>query len=157
MKTMTLPNVFLSLFRGVGILVFGLPIPSSGAELNVGSKIVYPGGADQPPKEKDVGVKLKVEPVSSSIETQEEFASEEDLAVLLSDGQTSKILSFTADKKDPSSQAYRALALFAVDRKKEAEQVARKVLKSDDLSSDLRDKLEEALTKLQSSQEPLKE
>ncbi len=32
------------------------------ATITVGSKVIYPGGADQPPKEKDVGVKLKITP-----------------------------------------------------------------------------------------------
>ena len=32
------------------------------ANIVVGTKVIYPGGADQPPKEKDTGVKLKVTP-----------------------------------------------------------------------------------------------
>ena len=32
------------------------------ASIVVGTKVIYPGGADQPPKEKDTGVKLKVTP-----------------------------------------------------------------------------------------------
>jgi type IV pilus assembly protein PilQ len=32
------------------------------ANINVGSKVIYPGGADQPPKEKDTGIKLKIIP-----------------------------------------------------------------------------------------------
>jgi len=32
------------------------------AEIIVGKKVIYPGGADQPPKEKDTGIKLKVTP-----------------------------------------------------------------------------------------------
>ena len=32
------------------------------AEIIVGKKVIYPGGADQPPKEKDTGIKLKVVP-----------------------------------------------------------------------------------------------
>lgn len=32
------------------------------ANITVGTKVIYPGGADQPPKEKDTGIKLKVTP-----------------------------------------------------------------------------------------------
>jgi type IV pilus assembly protein PilQ len=32
------------------------------ANIMVGRKVVYPGGADQPPKEKDTGIKLKITP-----------------------------------------------------------------------------------------------
>jgi type IV pilus secretin PilQ/predicted competence protein len=32
------------------------------ANITVGRKVIYPGGADQPPREKDVGVKLKITP-----------------------------------------------------------------------------------------------
>lgn len=32
------------------------------ANILVGTKVVYPGGADQPPKEKDTGIKLKITP-----------------------------------------------------------------------------------------------
>ncbi|KAF1083275.1 MAG: hypothetical protein GQF41_0053 [Candidatus Rifleibacterium amylolyticum] len=32
------------------------------AEIIVGTKVIYPGGADQPPKEKDTGIKLKITP-----------------------------------------------------------------------------------------------
>jgi len=32
------------------------------ANIVVGTKVIYPGGADQPPKEKDTGIKLKVTP-----------------------------------------------------------------------------------------------
>ena len=32
------------------------------ASIVVGTKVIYPGGADQPPKEKDTGVKLKITP-----------------------------------------------------------------------------------------------
>ncbi|MBQ3644608.1 MAG: hypothetical protein II961_08430 [Candidatus Riflebacteria bacterium] len=32
------------------------------ANITVGTKVIYPGGADQPPKEKDTGIKLKITP-----------------------------------------------------------------------------------------------
>lgn len=32
------------------------------ASITVGEKVIYPGGADQPPKEKDTGIKLKITP-----------------------------------------------------------------------------------------------
>ncbi len=32
------------------------------ASITVGTKVIYPGGADQPPKEKDTGIKLKITP-----------------------------------------------------------------------------------------------
>ena len=32
------------------------------AEIIVGTKVIYPGGADQPPQEKDTGIKLKITP-----------------------------------------------------------------------------------------------
>jgi type IV pilus assembly protein PilQ len=32
------------------------------ANIMIGKKVVYPGGADQPPKEKDTGIKLKITP-----------------------------------------------------------------------------------------------
>lgn len=32
------------------------------ASITVGKKVIYPGGADQPPKEKDTGIKLKITP-----------------------------------------------------------------------------------------------
>lgn len=32
------------------------------ANIVVGTKVIYPGGADQPPKEKDTGIKLKITP-----------------------------------------------------------------------------------------------
>lgn len=45
------------------LLVSGLlaPAPVGAARLTVGEKVTYSGGPDQPPKEKDTGVSLKVD------------------------------------------------------------------------------------------------
>lgn len=115
-------------------------------ELVVGKKVVYPGGADQPPKEKDVGVKLKVESRGGTVFTQdpreEDAVEEKDFEALLQDGKTREILDTTAGKTDPASKGYRALALEKVDRRNEARSTAQEALKSDDLPDDLRERLE---------------
>jgi len=113
------------------------------AELNIGQKVVYPGGADQPPKEKDVGVKLKVNPISASVETREAEATEEDYEELLKAGKAREVLKLLGDKNDPVSEGYRILALNDLGMKNEARAKAEKLLKSDDLPEYLRNHIEE--------------
>jgi hypothetical protein len=139
---------------GVVCLIAGLLCaPVWSGELSVGSKVIYPGGADQPPKEKDVGIKLKANVVGGSVATENDELSDvddsesPDYQGLLDEGNTRLIIDHTAGKTDAESLAFRALALQKVGRKAEALRASQAALENgEDLPWDVRDRLENLQT-----------
>ncbi len=134
------------------LLSFSLVLAA--AELNVGKKVVYPGGADQPPKEKDTGIKLKVDVISATTFSKEDDTpDQEEMEKLLQEGDGKKLLETTANRSDPVSKAYEAMALLSLGKNAEGERKGKKLLESGELEEDLKASLEEALEKAASGKE----
>jgi hypothetical protein len=157
------------------LLVLCLLITSpsvDGGSLVVGDKVVYPGGADSPPKEKDVGIKLNAEvrggPGRARPDSDATLGTDSDVSLpgtgspafaqtgdgdeqegILDDywvsGDWNAILSETSGRDDSVSCAYRALALFQTGSSAEARRLARNALTDEDLAVDLQIRLEELL------------
>lgn len=136
-RTLGIPGILLCLF-----------IPALfAAELQVGKKVVYPGGVGQPPKEKDVGVKLKVELISATITADREATLDEDaMEDLLKEEKPGELLKALENQTDPVSEAYKALALQAVNRKQEARQKAKELIDSGECPDELKARMEALLS-----------
>ena len=138
------------------IFAFFLVVPAWSGELHVGQKVVYPGGADQPPKEKDIGLKLKVDNITVSEATTPELPDDQevdDLTALLDTGRFQDVIHAGAGKKDPISRALVALAIMEEEgRLAEGLQAAQAVASDPRLTDDLRDRLTE---KIQEAREQL--
>ncbi|MDD3148537.1 MAG: hypothetical protein PHD82_14685 [Candidatus Riflebacteria bacterium] len=127
-------------------ILFVLPVIVSGASLTVGTKVIYPGGTDQPPLEKDSGVKFSTG--ENGDQTAEQGRSipntaqtADSLAELAESGDFTELLQVTESRNDPDSQAYKALAMYETGDTEEAEELALKLLKNQQLSDELRQKL----------------
>ncbi|MFZ2960914.1 MAG: hypothetical protein WA705_28885 [Candidatus Ozemobacteraceae bacterium] len=126
----------------------------SAGELKVGTKVIYSGGADQPPQEKDTGVKLKADVIGIAAPgKEEEVIDQDELDGFLTERNFKAILEKTEKKTDLVSKSYEVLALMGEGRKSEAGGKAKKVLKSEELPDDLRTKVEDALTQISSGTE----
>lgn len=119
------------------------------SNLTVGTKVIYPGGADQPPKEKDTGVSLKVGNViahgseGSNVAGLSLAPGQAALETLLEEGRAEDILRVVGSRSDPLSRTYRALALLEQGKTLEARQEAERALALRQFPPNLRDRLEE--------------
>jgi len=135
---------------GMSVVLFALFIlflPNNGttSSLTVGTKVIYPGGTDQPPKEKDTGVSLKVESVRVSdpdSEEPQEYAEEEFFDKMLNRGDAKKLLQIVSRRNDATGKAYTFLALAALDRSEEAVRLGNELIKRDDLNGSMKDQIQ---------------
>ncbi len=119
------------------------------SQLTVGTKVIYPGGTDQPPKEKDTGVSLKVGNLhgavgngSPSFEGEGTASAYEDM---LQSGQAEDLLRALRGKIGPLARTYRALALLDLGREADARREIERALADRQFPEDLRSRLTDAL------------
>ena len=133
--------------------VFSLPVASDAGSLTVGTKVIYSGGSDQPPVEKDTGVKFStgkssVAPAGSTADNgpseQSSLNSPAVLDAMMENGEFDELLLAVEGREDPDSQAYMALAMSENGDSEKAEAIARNLLKAGQLKPELRKKLLEA-------------
>jgi hypothetical protein len=134
MKLSFIPLFLLSLFFFIN--------PANSASLNVGTKVIYPGGAGQPPKEKDSGTSLNFDAKGASLNYKQrqnlnELLENEDFETLL---RTARLI-LTREAK-----IYEAIALFKLGQKKKGIKLGKKLLKDKKLPEYLREKLCEELS-----------
>ncbi|RCK79582.1 MAG: hypothetical protein OZSIB_4336 [Candidatus Ozemobacter sibiricus] len=114
--------------------------------------MIYPGGADQPPKEKDTGVSLKVDKIighGSAVSERDDLPlapGQAALETLLVEGRPEEILRIVGSRSDPLSRTYRALALLDLGKISLARQEADQALAQRRFPPDLRARLEEAFS-----------
>ena len=133
----------LSLIAGVLMLAF-VPGMLHAGSLTVGTKVIYPGGADQPPKEKDTGVSLKVDVVGVAEPDQAastEASSSASLAEMSDNGDYEKILEAVKTPVTLEQKAWKAIALWHTGKEEQASQLGKGLLKDPSLSPDLRQKI----------------
>lgn len=133
--------------RVIMIFLLASLVPLSGlsvlaGSLSVGTKVIYPGGADQPPKEKDTGVSLKADVVGiargSESDTQE---ANEHFQQMLDFGEYEKLIDEIGESDDPEILSLKALALYYNDEDEAAFELANKLLKNKKLSQETKDYL----------------
>ncbi|MEW6709895.1 MAG: hypothetical protein AB1403_08755 [Candidatus Riflebacteria bacterium] len=122
------------------VLVILLPVAVRAGSLTVGTKVIYPGGADQPPKEKDTGVSFKAE-VTGIARSSDGNYQPEQIMQMLDQGDYDQVLAITRDRHDSQSLAIKAIALFYSDEEKAAIDIAEKLLKDKNLSLEMKEKL----------------
>ena len=116
-----------------------LPLTSFAGSLNVGTKVIYPGGADQPPKEKDTGVSLKTDVVGIA---EEQSSNQLDsYRKMLEEGNYQELLENLEGNDSPEYQTLKALALYYCDEEQAAFELAEKLLKNPILSQESKQKL----------------
>lgn len=132
--------------------VFSWPIASVAGSLTVGSKVIYSGGSDQPPVEKDTGVKFSTGSSSSTsadsaaagadaMPEQSSTDSPATFDAMIENGEFDELLLAVEGRDDPESKAYMALAMYENGDSEKAEEIARKLLKTGQLQPELRQKL----------------
>ncbi|MFZ5950518.1 MAG: hypothetical protein ACOYXC_07420 [Candidatus Rifleibacteriota bacterium] len=122
------------------ILAIFLPAAVLAGSLTVGTKVIYPGGADQPPKEKDTGVSFKAE-VTGMARSSSGKCQPDQIMQMLEQGDYSQVLAVTENRHDSQSLAMKAIALFHSDEEKAAIDLAEKLMKDKNLSRELKEKL----------------
>lgn len=135
---------------GMAFCFFLLPLLLWAGSLTVGTKVMYPGGADQPPKEKDTGVSLKVDVVGmSGSETEEPFSESASAASQLTmwaeNGEYDQMLEALETPKTSEEKAWKAIALLKTGEGDAGDQLAREALKDPGLPSHLRRRLSDEL------------
>ncbi|NLI77616.1 MAG: hypothetical protein GX442_14410 [Candidatus Riflebacteria bacterium] len=119
------------------------------SQLTVGTKVIYPGGTDQPPKEKDTGVSLKVGNIHGAVGDGSPSLSGEGAASayedMLQSGQAEDLLRALRGQGDPLSRTYRALALLDLGREADAHREIERALADRHFPEDLRSRLADAL------------
>ena len=136
-----------NLMAALGAFVlFIQPVMAGGASLTVGTKVIYPGGSDQPPLEKDTGVKFSTgidnqQTTGQSINAATPEQTANSLAELAESGNFAELLLMAEGRADPDSQAYKALAMYETGDPEEAEKLALQLLQNQQLSEELRQKL----------------
>ena len=125
----------------IGTFLICFLLPVNAGSLFVGTKVIYPGGANQPPKEKDTGTSLK----ASARGNFPEKSLTDNLNKLLDDEDYDTLLQMAKASDNKESRVYEAIALFHLDRKKEALSLAKKLLKDKTLPEDYCTKLCEEL------------
>lgn len=116
-------------------------LPVNAGSLFVGTKVIYPGGENQPPKEKDIGTSLK----ASARGNVAEKSMDDKLKQLFEDEDYETILNVTKTAVSRESKVYKTIALFRLNRKKEAKKLAKVLLKDKNLSEENYNKLCEEL------------
>lgn len=133
--------------------VFSLPVASDAGSLTVGTKVIYSGGSDQPPVEKDTGVKFSTskssaDPVGSAADNgpseQSSLNSPAVLDEMMENGDFDELLLAVEGREDPDSQAYMALVMYENGDSEKAKAIAINLLKKGRLRPELRKKLIEA-------------
>lgn len=125
---------------------FTSPAVVRGGKLNVGTKVIYPGGADQPPREKDTGVSLNAEVKGSaglneSTDFSNGMITNNALEKLDKTGEYELMLASLENRSDDVALAYRAIALEATDEYEEGETIAIKIVQSKNLPLKLKKRL----------------
>lgn len=105
-----------------------------GGKLTAGTKVIYPGGADQPPREKDTGVSLNADAVLSSkgndnVEFDSGVLTNDSLEKLEAAGDYDLMLQLLANRSDPVAMSYKAIALENTGEREEAESIAIDLIK----------------------------
>lgn len=129
-----------SVFRAIGaiavITALSLTSPAivNGGKLTAGTKVIYPGGADQPPREKDTGVVLNADAIANSTtndngELDSGLLNNDSLEKLEAAGNYDLMLQLLANRSDPVAMAYKAIALENTGELDEAESIAIDLIK----------------------------
>lgn len=131
-------------------ILAAFPMLAAGqSQLTVGTKVIYPGGTDQPPKEKDTGVSLKVGNIHGAVgdgcPSNEGEGAESAYEDMLQSGQAEDLLRVLRGKADPLSRTYRALALLDLGREADAHREIERALADRQFPEDLRSRLTDAL------------
>lgn len=120
--------------------------PLLAGSLNVGTKVIYPGGADQPPKEKDTGISFKADVTGVAREEGQAGDDETiDAETMLENGEYEELLSHLDGRNDRQSLALKSLALYYNDQVEAAVEIAKKLLADPDLPEATRKRLNEEL------------
>lgn len=115
--------------------------------LSVGTKVIYPGGTDQPPKEKDTGVSFNADIVGlAADENIDEEKTIEHFKQMLEEEDYDNLLQQISDRNDPESLALKSLALYYQGSEPEALELAGKLLKNPKLSDQSKQKICEELS-----------
>ena len=142
-------SLFIALLL-IAAWVVSFPLVSVAGSLTVGSKVIYSGGSDQPPVEKDTGVKFSTgkssaAPVDSTADDdtseQSSLNSPAVLDAMIENGEFDELLLAVEGRDDPDSQAYMALAMYENGDSDKAEEIAINLLKAGQLKPELRQKL----------------
>lgn len=107
--------------------------------LKVGSKVIYPGGTNQPVQEKDAGVSFNAKIVGFAHE--EPAMEERKPAEIFASESYETIIEMLKDKSDLESRAYLALALYYTNQDAQAKQMGQILIENSSLSDETREKL----------------
>jgi len=139
-------------YESIMALVFAAVVSSLWAQagsLTVGTKVIYPGGTDQPPKEKDTGITFKVGNIHGSVGSEEtvdvSFSQENTWQELIDSGKSEDLLKALRGKSDPLAATFRVLAYMDLGVVPSARREAEKALKNPNFPEDLKERIEEAL------------
>lgn len=138
-------RLLLIFLATVAALLIAPATQSSAGTLSVGTKVIYPGGPDQPPLEKDTGVVFSAGATGGGSEEDDaprnSAAPGDSLNSLESEGSYDEILDLTGNRNDPEARAYRAIALFNSGNSDEAIETGRQLLLENRLTPELRQKI----------------
>lgn len=128
------------------VVIFQTTLVFAGS-LSVGTKVIYPGGADQPPKEKDTGVSLNADIVGIAADKNaDDEETIEHFKQMLEEEDYENLLQKISDRNDPESLALKALALYYHGAETEALELAEKLLKNPKLSDQDKQKICEEMS-----------
>jgi hypothetical protein len=96
------------------------------SSLSVGTKVIYPGGADQPPKEKDTGVSLNAE-IESGGKTFD-ANNEPDPEQIYIENDYESTIEILKDFDSPECRAYVAIAMYNLGQEEKAKKIAKSLL-----------------------------
>jgi hypothetical protein len=117
------------------IFLFVMAATAFCGSLQVGTKVIYPGGADQPPKEKDTGVSLNAEVTGIARETAD--AGEQSPEEIYDRNDYETTIEILKKRSDHESKTFTAIALFNLGNEDEAAEMARKLLEDPELPEEL--------------------
>ncbi len=131
-------------------LTLGMVIsfPAFPGKLVVGTKVIYPGGADQPPKEKDTGISWKAgDEGGSSASAMGGGGSRASLQYqsMLDGGDLDALFREVENRYDPISSYYRVMTLQEMGREEEAASEASRLLRSEHFPPDLKAKIQDSM------------
>jgi len=145
---MTMYSTLRTIAAIAAITAISLTSPAvvRGGKLSVGTKVIYPGGADQPPREKDTGVSLNADVKSAAILNNETdfpngIISNNALEKLDKAGAYELMLQSLENRSDDVALAYKAIALEATDEYEEGENIALRLVKKGSLPHELKKRL----------------
>ena len=127
-----------TLFLGI----ITLSIACYAGSLTVGTKVIYPGGADQPPQEKDTGVSLKGSAIGHGGASGQAVSRDTESPEALEEaGDYEGILVSCSKSSDLNSRAWVAIAMWYIGSESEAQRNAAALIKEEGLSEEMKDKL----------------